>query len=194
MSTPTRIYLTGFMGSGKSTLGPMVANVLGYEFVDMDVLLENEFGCTIAEVFRRNGEAAFREAESRLVRETANREETVVAVGGGALARENNLSFALDHGLVVYLRWPAMALARRLVHSTDRPMLFDEKGERLSIEGLVARIQRLLEEREPYYLRAQVCVDLGTRPIGFAVDAVVHAIRRWRPPAGGSARALTGPT
>lgn len=184
MSYPTRIYLTGFMGSGKSTLGPMVANVLGYDFVDVDMLLEEEFGCTIAEYFRLHGEAAFRKAESRLVLDTASREETVIAVGGGALAREDSLVFALEHGLVVYLRWPAGMLARRLVHNSDRPMLFDENGERLPLDALEERIERLLEERERYYLRAQVCVSLGPRPVGYAVDAVVQAIRRWRPSAG----------
>lgn len=188
MQLPTRIYLTGFMGSGKSTLGPMVANVLGYDFVDLDETLEAVFGSSISAFFQAQGEEAFRAEEARQLRETAALSRTVVSLGGGALAREENLRFALASGLVVYLRWSAADLAHRLSRSTDRPLLYGPTGETLPLEALELRIEEMLANREPFYLQANVCVELGRQPVGYSVDEVVNAIRRWRRGRGGRRR------
>lgn len=175
-----RIYLTGFMGSGKSTLGPIVANVLGYAFVDLDALIEEQGGKSIARLFAEEGEAAFRALEARCLRETASRDRLVVALGGGALTVEENLQWALAHGTVVYLQVPLDQLIQRLRQGrTVRPLLLDEMGRRLPLRALRAKIQALIDRREPYYRRAHVVVDVGNRRVGLAVDAVIRALREF---------------
>lgn len=182
MERPTRIYLTGFMGCGKSTIGPMVANVLGYGFIDLDAAIEAHLDQPIATYFAEAGEVAFRAIEADLMRQTGAQEQVVVALGGGALTFEENLQWALAHGLVVYLRVPADQLIQRLQRGKDhRPMLFGTDGQPLSDDAVDGRINALLARREPYYERAQVVVDVGRSRVGTTVDRVVTAIRRaWR--------------
>src|SRR5271157_5331614 len=85
IAPPRRIVLTGFMGSGKTTVGPLVARRLGWSFVDADDAIEAETGCTIAELFRRDGEAAFRERERATIARLAGTDGLVLALGGGAM-------------------------------------------------------------------------------------------------------------
>lgn len=173
------MYLTGFMGSGKSTLGPILANVLGYGFVDLDARIAEQAGVPVAQLFAERGETAFRTLEAGALRATAQEEDLVIATGGGALAREPNLSWALAHGTVVYLRATPEALAARLLRARAvRPLLRGEDGERLSEAALQARIAALLDTRRPFYERAHVAVDVGIGPVGPAVDAVARALRQ----------------
>ena len=169
------------MGSGKSTLGPILANVLGYDFEDLDALIEAHAGKPPATVFADEGEAAFREMEAALLRESGGRERIVMALGGGALASEANLAWTLAHGRVVYLRVGAEQLARRLWWSpNERPLLLGQGGEALSEPALRERVAAMLARREPFYRRAHVTVDVGSLGVGETVDAVVKALRRRR--------------
>ena len=179
MAPSTRIYLTGFMGCGKSTLGPILANVLGYDFADLAAAIEAETRRSVQAIFAEDGEAAFRSIEAEALRRTARRERLVVSLGGGALAREENLQFALAHGTVVYLRVPTAQLVQRLQKSpTERPLLQDEQGRPLSREALTEKIRTMLAAREPYYTRTHLTVDVGGRDVGQTVDAVVRALNR----------------
>lgn len=169
------------MGSGKSTLGPILANVLGYDFEDLDALIEAQAGKPPAAVFAEAGEAAFRKMEAALLRESGEREQVVIALGGGALVSEENLRWTLAHGTVVYLRVEAAQLARRLWWSpNERPLLLGEDGTALSRKRLQARIEAMLRRREPFYRRAHVVVDAGALSIADAVDAVAKALQRHR--------------
>jgi len=180
MKVPTRIYLTGFMGSGKSTIGPILANVLGYDFVDLDALIEAEAGRSVQEIFADQGEAVFRRMETEALRRTAERDRLVVALGGGAIASEENLHFARSHGTVIYLRVPVSQLAQRLQKSpTERPLLQDEQGRPLSHAALSEKIRSILAQRESFYQRTHLVIDVGKRDIGRTVDAVVQALRRF---------------
>ncbi|MDZ4699923.1 MAG: shikimate kinase [Rhodothermales bacterium] len=157
-----RIYLTGFMGSGKSTLGAALATRLGYDFVDLDERIVERIGMPIAPFFKQFGEAAFRWHETEALYETAERAPLVVAVGGGALVSEDNLAFALAHGLVVYLHVEPAEIVRRLrAEPNTRPMLLDPEGHPMP-EALVSeRITRLMTFRDPIYRRAHLTVDVG---------------------------------
>lgn len=176
---PTRIYLTGFMGSGKSTIGPMVANVLGYAFVDLDEVIVQTIGQPIPEFFRTHGEAAFRRVEAAVLSETVDLVETVISLGGGALVSDANLRTVHELGLIVYLKWSAESLTRRLARSTNRPMLHDEHGHVLKADALRQRIETLLAVREPFYEQADLVVELDGCSVGWSVDRVVSAIREW---------------
>ncbi len=167
------------MGSGKSTLGPIIANVLGFAFLDLDVLIEAQAGRPVQQVFEEDGEPAFRRLEAAALQSTAGRDRVVVSLGGGALTIEENLVWALEHGTVVYLHTPLDVLTRRLRRGRSvRPLLLDGKGRKLSFEALRERVSALMEQREPYYRRAHVVVEMGHLNVGQTVDAVVRALRR----------------
>lgn len=177
---PTRIYFTGFMGCGKSTIGQLVANVLGYDFVDLDRMIEAEDGRTVAEIFEAEGEAGFREREAAALRRTGQRMPLVVACGGGALVNEANLYWALAHGTVVYLRVPARQLVLRIRHGRSRrPLMLDAEGKVLPLPELRKRIDGLLARRKPFYRRAHLTIDVGNRYLGQTVDYVVQQLRRY---------------
>lgn len=180
MAHPTRIYLTGFMGSGKSTVGPIVANVLGFDFVDLDEAIAAEAGRPAAQLFAEEGEAAFRAREARLLRATAGREAVVVSVGGGALATAENMAWALANGTVVYLRLSPELLVHRLRRARGRrPLLLDAQGRRLPEAVLRTRVEALFARRRPFYEQAHVVVDVGLQRVGRTVDDVVAALRRY---------------
>jgi len=111
---PARIYITGFMGSGKSTVGPLLADALGYEFVDLDAVIEEKEGRTIPELFTARGETEFRAIEQRELALLGTRERIVVATGGGALTNPATLSALRRAGVLLYLRVPAETLFERL--------------------------------------------------------------------------------
>ena len=175
----SRIYLTGFMGSGKSTIGRILANVLGYRFMDLDEEITLREGRFIGEIFRVEGEAYFRELERRILEETYTEERAVVATGGGTLARPENMRRTLKEGTVVYLMLQEEDLVHRLKRLRSRPLLLDASGKPLPPDTLRRRIAQLLREREPVYRLAQVHVPVGNVPVGITVDRVVAALRAY---------------
>ncbi|WP_457653340.1 shikimate kinase [Rhodocaloribacter sp.] len=178
MIRASRIYLTGFMGSGKSTVGPEVAAALGYAFVDLDEAVAADAGTPVASIFAEAGEAEFRVREARMLRRTGAWEHVVVALGGGALADEANLAWALGHGTVVYLRVPPETLAARLCGAgqAGRPLLCDEAGKPLPPEALRAKVEAMLARREPFYRRAHVVVEAGAGDAKAVAGAVLRAL------------------
>ena len=184
MSTPTpparppRIYLTGMMGSGKSTVGPRLAERLGYDFADLDNAIMFGAGCSVSAIFEREGEAGFRRRERSALRRTARSGRVVVATGGGTLADPQNLVWARAHGLVAYLRLRPESLARRLRYSAAfRPLLCTPDGDPLRGVALVHRLAELLERRREAYEAADVVVDTdGLRP-GAAARLLLATLR-----------------
>jgi shikimate kinase len=166
------------MASGKSTVGPRLADALRYAFLDLDDAIEARAGCSIPDLFAREGEGAFRALEREALRETARRERVVVALGGGALTREDNLRWARAHGTIVYLRVPASVLVRRLqAGRPERPLLLDEAGTPLADADLRHRVQSMLDERSPYYEQADLVVD-GSPSVRVVTRAILDALTR----------------
>ncbi|MCX7595695.1 MAG: shikimate kinase [Fischerella sp.] len=151
------LYLIGMMGSGKTTLGRLLAPQLGYGFVDTDNLLEKAAGKTINQVFAEEGEAAFRQLESQVLAEVCAFTKLVVATGGGIVLRRENWSY-LHHGLVVWLDVPVEILYNRLVDDTTRPLLQDIDPEE--------KLRSLLKQRQPLYAQAdlRITVSEGETP------------------------------
>ena len=177
MVFPTRIYLTGFMGSGKSTVGPLLAERLGYAFIDLDALVEASAGIPIRQIFAEQGEHEFRRLESLMLRSASRTARVVIALGGGAITSENNLYFVVTNGTLVYLSVEPAILARRLQAINDtRPLLLSADGQSLSESDLTRRVEALVEERRDFYNRAHVAVDVGRLDVDAAVDAVVAAL------------------
>jgi shikimate kinase len=173
---PPRVYITGSMGSGKSTAGPLVADRLGYRFLDLDAEVERAAGVTISELFVRRGERMFRALETAVLSEAAAQEEVVVATGGGALATEGNLLLAESSGVIVYLKLSPAVLASRLHDPDGRPLLKDEHGNALSEDAIITRLTELLKKRERFYEHADVVIEAERMTPTQVAEAIVEAL------------------
>jgi len=160
------IILTGFMGTGKSTIGRLVANKLNRKFVDMDALIEQREGRPIPQIFEQNGEPYFRQLEANLCRELAAQTGLVIATGGGTRVPKENLRVMEQSGLVVCLDCEPEELWRRIGQSDNRPMLAEQD------EGRFTRLWALLEIRTPAYGRIKHHLDVTHLPPGAAAKRV----------------------
>ena len=151
----TRIFLIGFMGSGKSTLGVKLSRQIGYDFVDMDKLIEETAGMTIQGIFSEFGEKVFRKWEYDILLELCNRVKVVISTGGGAPCHSDMIRIMNENGTTIYIKLTPEALANRLLHSkTERPLI---KGK--SEQELLDFIHLKLEERKFHYNQATHTVD-----------------------------------
>ncbi|HEY2784233.1 MAG TPA: shikimate kinase AroL [Fimbriiglobus sp.] len=180
MTRPARIVLVGYRGAGKTTVGPRLAERLGWAFADCDDLVERAAGRTVAEIFRDEGEAGFRLRESAALEDLCRPERVVIATGGGAVLREANREAMKRAGFVVWLTAPAETIHRRLAAdpatSTRRPAL---------TTGGWSEIAALLAVREPLYRSvADLILETGERsPDELATDilAALHQLGSPRP-------------
>jgi len=147
--TGKNIYLLGFMATGKSRIGWELAQRLQWSYVDTDHCIEQSAGHSISEIFRLQGEAAFREMESATIRQVAGRANQVVSLGGGAIMRPENWRVIQESGLTICLTASVDTIVQRVQRKDNRPLL---RGQ--TREDLVRNIQALLDERLPYYQRA----------------------------------------
>jgi thiamine-phosphate diphosphorylase len=168
-----RIYLVGFMGSGKTAIGRRLAERLGVPFVDLDAEIERTSGVTVRALFEASGEAAFRERESVFLNATELLPRAVVATGGGCYVREGNRQSIARLGTAVFLDVPLPALLARLAGKTDRPLFAGPE-----------QAARLYAEREPFYRMGSVPVPLTGESIEEAVDRVLDALSSRRVRAG----------
>ncbi|MYF92059.1 MAG: shikimate kinase [Gemmatimonadetes bacterium] len=145
------IFLAGFMGVGKTRVGRILARELGRCFLDTDRMIEQRAGKTIAEIFADEGEAHFRQLERDCVLETCQRPDAVVALGGGAVTRADNVEAVRRAGVLVCLKADVDTIFARVRHRSNRPLLtgLDPQAQR-------AKIESLLRERTPYYDQAHV--------------------------------------
>jgi len=173
------IYLTGFMGSGKSTIGPILANTLGYHFVDIDRQIETEKGKSVTSIFKEDGEEAFRAVERTVLLRISETDRIVVSLGGGTVALEENFRLVRSSGVIVYLQLSVEEAVRRMKHKTDRPMLRDGEGNTLPEKVLEQRIRELLAAREGYYKRADIIIPTEGHNVGKTVDEIVKKLRRY---------------
>jgi shikimate kinase len=166
---PRRIVLTGFMGSGKSTIGPLVAGRLGWSFLDVDDVIEAEAGATIAELFARHGEAPFRDREHATITRLAAGDALVLALGGGAIEHPATRSLLLNTPgtLLVHLEVElATTLTRCRGTEHTRPILADQAN-------LASRYQRRL----PLYRTAHLSIPVDALTPDEVVDAILQAAR-----------------
>jgi shikimate kinase len=150
-----KIFLVGFMGCGKSTLGRRLAARLNYQFVDLDELFEKREGTTIAKYFVSHGEESFRQEESKILKETGFTDNTIISTGGGLPCYFDHMDWMNANGKVIYIQMSPKALASRLEHGKEeRPLLHGKHGD-----DLVTFIAEKLAEREVYYLKSGIVAD-----------------------------------
>jgi shikimate kinase len=169
---PRHVVLVGLPGSGKTTVGQLVAEKLGAAVIDIDQLLVREMGMPIGQMFGMVGEVKFRQMERDAVRTARTREGCVIVPGGGWAAQPGELDAARADSLLLYLKCDARVAAKRTEEgAVDRPLLMGVDPEQ--------QIKKLLAEREPYYLLADYVVEVGKVPAEAVAEAVVQHARRY---------------
>ncbi len=146
------IILTGPMGSGKTSVGKILAARLRYDFKDLDALIVEQAGKSINQLFADEGEATFRDRESAALSELVGQQAMVLSTGGGVVIRERNRLLLHAAGLVVNLSATVESLVKRLAQANDRPLL---RGD----NPLEERIRQIVAEREPFYADADIRID-----------------------------------
>ncbi len=163
------IALIGFMGTGKTSVGRLVADMLHFDYLDTDETIQTCTGRTITDIFNTDGEPAFRALEQKVVQELAGRTKTVIATGGGLPANPDNLASLKSHALVACLWASPEKIWERVRHQSHRPLLHDEDPQ--------ARIRELLAAREPFYKQADVLLNTDLRSVREVAQQVVHQFR-----------------
>lgn len=170
-----KIFLIGYMGCGKSSLGRKLAKAGDMEFMDMDSIIEQREGASISDIFHYQGEEYFRNAERALIEELGTAEgDMVVSTGGGAPTWQDNMERMNGLGATIYLRRTAQQIASRLSpHGRQkRPKL---RG--LNDEELVAFMTTNMAEREPFYSKATHCVDCAERSDAELIDYILQIVK-----------------
>lgn len=144
------LYLVGFMASGKTTIGRALAQELGWPFIDIDTEIEAREGRAIAQIFL-DGETRFREVETEVIRQFANRCAAVIALGGGAFVQPANRELIESNGVTIWLDCPLETIRKRLGDDSTRPLAANRNS-----------LERLFAERRSFYARANYRVDADT--------------------------------
>lgn len=164
MSKPNNIALIGFMGTGKSTLGKRLAEILKRAFIDMDNVIEKRTGKPIGRIFAEEGEAHFRHLERELIKELAQQRDLVIACGGGIVLNHQNVIDLSSSGLIVCISATPQEILRRVTGFDHRPLL--ESGDK------AGKILELLKARQPLYDAIPYKIDTT----GLSVEAIVNQI------------------
>lgn len=163
---PRRVALIGFMGAGKSSVGLTLARLLAWQFVDLDEVIEEEQGRTIRQIFAAVGEPGFRTVESAALRQFADAERMVLAVGGGAIVQPTNRDF-FRHWATFYLAAPLAELCERTGSPGGRPLL----------DLSAAQLCALYERREPIYRSVGIRIDTAGKSVSAVAAAILERLR-----------------
>lgn len=164
MSYPNLIVLTGFMGTGKSSVGRALARTIGYSFIDSDREIESREGRTIHMIFESEGEKYFRNLERETIARLSQNSKCVLSIGGGAILDPETFERIHQAGTVILLKAEVSEIVGRLGHENERPLLAGKDRKKT--------IQKLVKEREPVYSKVGIQIDTT----GLAVDEVVQKI------------------
>jgi len=163
-----KIFIIGYMGSGKSTFGRKLSRRLNCPFVDMDKVFQLQFNSTISNYFEKQGEEAFRREEMLLLRQYQNQENLIISTGGGTPCFYDNMEWMNDNGLTIYLEMSPAALFSRLKNAkTVRPLL-------PPTEDFISFITTHLAKRAPYYSAAQITLN----GLSISIDQVILEIEK----------------
>ena len=168
------LALIGFMGTGKTSVGRLVAEQLHFDQLDTDDLIQNRTGQTIADIFARQGEPAFRALERQIVDELAGRSQTVISTGGGLPANPENLAALKTHALVICLWASPEKIWERVRNQSHRPLLHSPDPQR--------KIRELLEQRAPFYRQADVLINTDQRSAREVAQQIVLQFKLARRP------------
>lgn len=164
-----KIVLTGFMGSGKTSIGMELSRRLGYQFIDTDTLIEEKEGIPISLIFKEKGEDYFREVEQAIVEEVSKMTDAVIATGGGVIKNKRNVENLQKRGIIIWLKTePEVILKRVMLEGGKRPLL--------NVEEPLKEINRLLAERLSLYMQADIPIDTSFIATGEAVEEIIERL------------------
>jgi len=164
-----KIFLVGYMGSGKTTLAKALSERLAYDLIDTDALIESQTGHSISNIFANRGESHFRNLESKILTSLSSRDKVVVSTGGGLPCFNSNMNLVNMHGVSFYIYHKAQNLTDRLFAEKEtRPLIARFENN----ENLSSFVKKHLEEREQYYFQAN-CILKGDQDIDVLVKDVL---------------------
>jgi shikimate kinase len=163
------VILTGFMGTGKSSVGRALAKSLEWPFVDLDAVIVADAGKTINEIFATDGEMAFRIRETECLERILNDGLAVIAGGGGVVIAESNRRLMRKRGYVIKLEAPFPVILSRLESATDRPLI--------AVEDAVHRVQALMEERKHFYDDADIRIDTDNKSVEDVAAEILRVLK-----------------
>jgi shikimate kinase len=166
------IALIGFMGTGKTSVAHALATLLHFQVIDTDDLIERQAHKHIRDIFKDDGEPRFRAYEREVVQKLRDERRLIIATGGGLAANQDNLASLKEHALIVCLWASPEVIWHRVRHQSQRPLLEDPDP--------LARIRRLLAEREPFYRQAEVLVNTELRSVREVAAQVAHHFKLLR--------------
>lgn len=144
------IVLIGFMGTGKTSVGKVIAKKLGFKFVDVDEVIERTTGMEISEIFSKFGEPRFRDIETEMIKLITQKTGQVIATGGGVVLKDENMERLKENGVIFCLQAPENVIFERVKHTKNRPLL--------QVENPEEKIKELLQKRMPLYKKADFCI------------------------------------
>lgn len=167
----TNIALIGFMGSGKTTVGQLLAKKLDRKFIELDRLVEQKAGKPIPEIFQQDGEIAFRELEIELIKDITSEQRSVIACGGGIVLNKINVDRLKQEGIVVYLTASPGAILRRTASDkNERPLL--------NTADRATRVRELLGFRKPFYERAaDITIDTSKLDVSSVTEKIIEKLK-----------------
>ena len=166
MSNDRQIRNIGFMGTGKSSVGRLIADQLNFEFIDTDDWIEQQSGKSVSRIFAEDGEPVFRQWENQVVLQLGTSTSTVISTGGGLGANEKHLERLKDHSVVVCLWASPEKIWSRVQHQSHRPLLQDPDP--------LLKIRQLLASREAVYKQADVLLNTDLRSVREVAQLAVH--------------------
>lgn len=163
------VILIGFMGSGKSTIGKLLAQQLKLNWIDMDIEIEKAEGTTIKEIFEQKGEEYFRQLETDHLKKFINKENKVISTGGGVVLKEENRSLLKEIGTVIFLHADCEQIIENLKDDNKRPLLSEDNIEE--------KVIKLLDQREANYLSASnIIIQTTGKNIESVVDEIISLL------------------
>ena len=150
-----RIFLIGFMFSGKSTVGKKLASIMGYDFIDTDKYFEDKYKISIFDFFEKFGEEMFRKFEHEILKELVVKDNVIISTGGGLPCFNENMDIINDKGISIYLEMPFKAIINRQKNSKQKRPLLKNKNQ----EEIEEYLKDLLTKREPIYKKSKITID-----------------------------------
>lgn len=169
-----RIFIIGYMASGKTTFGRALARSLGWDFIDLDFYIEQRFRKSVREIFASEGEEGFRRKESAMLKEAGEFEKTVISCGGGTPCFFDNMDFMNRNGATVFLETDPECIVQRLVvNNSRRPLMAGKSEEEIRLE-----VDKGLKARNPHYSKARIVFSGNSLETKFQIDSSVEEFKK----------------
>lgn len=171
-------YISGFMASGKSTIGSILAKTLGWKFIDLDEAIEKKENKKTTQIFSDEGEDYFRLRETEILQEIVVEDNMIISLGGGTLMKAENREFIMSTGKLIFLKTSPTITYERLKDKKDRPVLFNIREEQVDQKTSIDRIESLMKKRKNIYSNADFTFNTDNDSVRKTVDNIVRVIRK----------------